>query len=238
MSSYLALETATDYGSVAVGEPGAVVAEVLVSDRRHATAIVPAIVQVMNLAGVEYGDLSGIILGDGPGSFTGLRIGFATAAGILSEHDDLDLHVTSSLLATAWRFNFVKPGPVVALYDALRGEVFAAVYRFQQAEVVTELAPRLTTVTQLTELAGVAPTLAVGNGALVNDAVMRRWTGSDPVGPPAAIPRAGALLELLAVEGATKMVDDTSSLEPEYGRLAEAQVRWEKQHGRELKRQI
>jgi len=238
MSRYLALETATDFGSVAVGEPGAVAAEVVVAERRHATAIVPAIEQVMNLAGVEYGELSGIILGDGPGSFTGLRIGFATAAGILSEHDDLTLHVTPSLLITAWRFNFVKPGPVAALYDALRGEVFAAVYRFSHAAVVTELAPRLTTVTQLTELAGVVPTLAVGNGALVNDAVIRRWTGNDPVGPPAAIPRAGALLELLAVEGATKMVDDLALLEPEYGRLAEAQVRWEKRHGRELKRPI
>jgi len=236
VSKYLALETATDYGSVAVGEPGAVAAEVVVSDRRHATAIVPAIEQALNFAGIEYGDLSGIILGDGPGSFTGLRIGFATAAGILSEHDDLTLHTTSSLLATAWRFSFVKPGPVAALYDALRGEVFAAVYRFSHAAVVTELAPCLTTVTQLTELAGVVPTLAVGNGALVNDAVMRRWTGSAPVGPPAAIPRAGALLELLAVEGATNMVDDLASLEPEYGRLAEAQVRWEKKHGRELKR--
>ena len=238
MSRYLALETATDSGSVAVGEPGGVAAEVVVSDRRHASAIVPAIEHVMNLAGVEYGDLSGIVLGDGPGSFTGLRIGFATAKGILSEFDDLTLHVTPSLLATAWRFNFVEPGPIAALYDALRGEVFAAVYRFSPAAVVTELAPRLTTVTQLTELAGVVPTLAVGNGAVVNDAVMRRWTGSDPVGPPAAMPRAGALLELLAVEGATKTVDDLASLEPEYGRLAEAQVRWEKKHGRELKRQI
>jgi hypothetical protein len=52
------------------------------------------------------------------------------------------------------------------------------------------------------------------------------------------MPRAGALLELLAVEGATKTVDDLASLEPEYGRLAAAQVRWEKKHGRELKRQI
>ncbi len=236
MSLYLAMETATDHGSVAVGEPGAVAAEIVVSDRRHATALMPAIDRAMDLAGLEYRDLTGVILGDGPGSFTGLRIGFATAIGILSENEDLEVRVAPSLLALAWGFHFVSGRSVAALYDALRGEVFAAVYRFQGAAVQAALAPCLTTVTQLTELAAVTPTLAVGSGAVLHQSAIREWTGADPVGPPIAVPRAGALIELLAVEGATQCVADPLSLEPCYGRLAEAQVRWEKKHGRELKR--
>jgi len=234
VSHYLALDTASDYGSAAVGPPGKAIAEIVVADRRHATSLVPAIEEVIRLAGLTYSDLSGILIGDGPGSFTGLRIGFATVKGILCERDELTLHTAPSLLVAAWPFRQVTTGPIAALYDALRGEVFAAVYRFSNDSVVTELAPCLTTVTQLTELKDVVPSLAVGNGALVNGDLVSSWTGRSPIGPPASAPRAGALLEMLAIEGAAVQVEDPESLEPRYGRLAEAQVKWERIHGREL----
>ena len=56
---------------------------------------------------------------------------------------------------------------------------------------------------------------------------VRTWTGRDPVGPPDFVPRAGSLLALLAVDGATKRIDDVALCEPDYGRMAEAQVRLE-----------
>ncbi|UCG88786.1 MAG: tRNA (adenosine(37)-N6)-threonylcarbamoyltransferase complex dimerization subunit type 1 TsaB [Gemmatimonadota bacterium] len=236
MSCYLAVDSATEVGSVAVGEPGHVVAEILVSDRRHATALAPAVQQVMKLAGVAHADLTGIVIGDGPGSFTGLRIGFATVKGILFQRPELTLHTIPSLLACAWPFKQLAGGPIAALYDALRGEVFAAIYRFSNQTVATELAPCLTTVTQLTELEGVVPSLALGNGAVLYRDLVRSWTGREPVGPPLAAPRAGALLELLALAAAVTLVRDPDTLEPNYGRLAEAQVKWEATHGRELKR--
>lgn len=234
MSFYLALDSATDVGSVAVGEPGRVLAEILVSERRHATILAPAIQQVMRLAGLTHADLKGIVIGNGPGSFTGLRIGFATAKGVLFQHPELVIHTAPSLMACAWRFRLLAEGPIAALYDALRGEVFAAIYRFSEDAAVTCLAPRLTTVTQLTELEGVVPSLALGDGAVLYSELARSWTGRQPIGPPLAAPRAGALLELLAVAGATRLVDDPDSFEPDYGRLAEAQVKWETKHGRDL----
>ncbi len=63
---------------------------------------------------------------------------------------------------------------------------------------------------------------------------VRTWTGRDPVGPPAGVPRASALIEMLAVPGALTTVDDVDAFEPEYGRPAAAQVRWEREHGRPL----
>jgi len=234
MSRVLALDTATEYGSVAVGEPGRIYAEVVFAERRHAAVLMSAIKSVMKISGTAFGDLSGILVGDGPGSFTGLRIGFATAKGILLEHDGLSLRTVPSLLATAWSFRFVGNRRVAAMYDALRGDVFAAIYSFVGSRVVTELAPKLTTVTQLTELSGVSPSLAVGDGAVLHTDMVRAWTGNDPVGPPTATPRAGALLELLGVEDVTSMVRDPASFEPEYGRLAEAQARWEEQHRKPL----
>jgi hypothetical protein len=54
------------------------------------------------------------------------------------------------------------------------------------------------------------------------------WSGRDPIGPPDFVPRAASLLGLLTLHGATRVVEDTAAFEPDYGRLAEAQVRLER----------
>jgi tRNA threonylcarbamoyladenosine biosynthesis protein TsaB len=233
LSWLLALDTATPLGSVAVGDHRGARAEAAVGDRRHAAATLPAIEQVLRLAGVTFADLEGIVLADGPGSFTGLRIGFATAKGLLREHAGLALRVAPSLMGLAWHAAAFAGGPVAALYDALRGEVFAAVYAVSERRIETLLAPRLTTPEALVQAAPPVA-IAVGDGAAAHAALMRQWTGRLPVGPPRGAPRAGALLELLDVSGATTVVQDPSALDPTYGRLAEAQTRWERAHGRVL----
>ena len=233
MSLYLALDTATGLGSVAVGDADRVLAEVTVGERRHAAATLPAIEEVLRLAGARVTDLDGLIVGDGPGSFTGLRIGFATAKGLWQARQDLSLERAPSLLAAAWRARVFVEGPVAAVYDALRGEVFAAVYRFDDVRVDTLLTPRLL---PATELAGVqpAPVVAVGEGAVRYPDIVAEWTGRAPGGPPAGAPGAGALLALRGVVGALVRLDDPAAAEPSYGRLAEAQARWEHAHGRVL----
>jgi tRNA threonylcarbamoyladenosine biosynthesis protein TsaB len=234
VSLYLAIETATDVGSVALGEPGHTVSQVAFTDRRHAAALVPAVEEVLRLAGVGYGDLAGLVVGDGPGSFTGLRIGFATAKGILAVHEGLALRTAPSLLAAAWVARRFVAGPVAALYDALRGEVFGAVYDHQGDAVRTLVAPVRATPAALAERTPVRPHLAVGDGAVAHQAAVQAWTGRPPLGPPAGGPQAGALIELLAVEQATVPVDDPTAFEPAYGRQAAAQDKWERQHGRPL----
>lgn len=234
MSLYVALDTATDLGSVAVGSADGVLAEVTFSDRRHAAALMPAIHEALRLAGADWSAVSGIVLADGPGSFTGLRIGVATVKGMFAERDDLELRSAPSLLGLAWGIARVVLGPVAALYDALRGDVFAAVYETDGVTVRVHQAP---TVLPAAELAGRIPrrpAVAAGDGAVAHAAVVRSWTGRDPVGPPAGAPRASALLELLAVAGATERIDDIDGFEPTYGRRAAAQDRWEAKHGRPL----
>ncbi len=233
MSLYLALDTATPLASVAVGDGRGALAEATIRDRRHAAAMVPAIEEVLRLAGVRLGDLQGIVLADGPGSFTGLRIGFATVKGVLHQHPGLALRLAPSLMALAWHAASFAAGPVAALYDALRGEVFAGVYAFAGGRLETLFPPRLTTPGDLVRAAP-RPALAVGDGAVAFPSEMREWTGRSPVGPPVGAPRAGALLELLSVNGATVPVEDPPAVEPNYGRLAEAQARWERTHGRPL----
>lgn len=224
MSFYLAIDTATERGSVAVGNETAVLAEVSMGNRRHASALLPAIEHSVAVAGLSYKGLTGIIVADGPGSFTGLRIGFATARGLMLDNEHLALYTAPSLMSLAFGVRQFAAGPIAALYDALRGAVFGAVYDFAGGRVATLLPPTLGTVTQLTELCGVRPSLGVGDGAALYAEQVREWTGCAAIGPPQGLPRAASLLELLAVDGA-RAVQDPEGFEPEYGRLAEAEVR-------------
>jgi tRNA threonylcarbamoyladenosine biosynthesis protein TsaB len=97
----------------------------LAGRRAHARELMPAVATVMERAGLGYADLAAIAVGVGPGTFTGLRIGVATARALASANG-LELRPVSSLAALAAGIDADAPG--LALIDAKRGEVFAALY--------------------------------------------------------------------------------------------------------------
>ncbi len=233
MTLWLSIETATAVGSAAVGSRGTVLAELSFADRRHAVSLTPSIQELFKLAGRDVADLGGLVVANGPGSFTGLRIGLATAKGIFQAHPHVEFRIVPSMLATAWRHRGVDDGHVGVWYDALRGEVFAAVYDLRTSPIGIVLPPTRTSPGALIA-SGDGPTVVVGDGAVAFPDEALQWTGRQPIGPPDCVPRAGALLELLAIEGASKEVTDPAAFEPTYGRDAEAQVRWEAKHGRPL----
>ena len=90
----------------------------------HARELMPAIAKVMADAGLRYPDLDGIAVGVGPGTFTGLRIGVATARALAHAHD-IPVHAVSSLAALAGGIEAEHRLPLI---DAKRGELFAALY--------------------------------------------------------------------------------------------------------------
>jgi tRNA threonylcarbamoyladenosine biosynthesis protein TsaB len=90
----------------------------------HARELMPAIAEVMERARLDFGELEAIAVGVGPGTFTGLRIGIATARGLASA-SGLELRPVSSLAALAAELE----GPLrLPLIDARRGEVFGALH--------------------------------------------------------------------------------------------------------------
>ena len=90
----------------------------------HAHELMPAIAGVMDEAGARFHSLEAIAVGVGPGSFTGLRIGVATARA-LAGAEGLALRPVSSLAALAAG---IEAEAALTLIDAKRGEVFAALY--------------------------------------------------------------------------------------------------------------
>jgi tRNA threonylcarbamoyladenosine biosynthesis protein TsaB len=230
---WLALETATDRASVAVGRTAAdAVEESLTGARRHAGALLPMIQAALRRRGIGLDAITGLIVSDGPGSFTGLRVG-ATAAKALARARGLPLRTAPSLLARAAGFAGRPASLVLAVSDALRGEVYAGAFRLGERSVITELEPRVWRPDSLAVL-GLGPDVLVGDVPAAAREVLERATGLTMITPPEGAPRARALIALAGLESGAREVSDVSEWEPFYGRPAEAQARWEIAHGRPL----
>ncbi|HYK09495.1 MAG TPA: tRNA (adenosine(37)-N6)-threonylcarbamoyltransferase complex dimerization subunit type 1 TsaB [Gemmatimonadales bacterium] len=234
----LALDTATDIASVAVGDGSGVSSGAhQQGSRRHATEIVRLIDFALSRAGRQVADLDTVVVGDGPGSFTGLRIGWAAAKGLVQESGADVIAVPSLLAAAAGAAERVGSVPVAACFDALRGQVYGAVYVVHADRVDTLVPPTLATIPELEGLTGARrPAIAVGDGAVRYGAEVARWTGVPPVPLDQLPPSAVVMLALAGRPGAGKRVEDFATAEPEYGRPAEAQAKWEARHGRPIPR--
>src|SRR2546422_7007948 len=98
---WLAIDTATEIASVAAGQPPAAQSGAHVQGaRRHAAEIIRLVDFALSRLRMRPNDLAGIVVGDGPGSFTGLRIGWAAAKG-LAQEAGLELRAIPSLMAAA-----------------------------------------------------------------------------------------------------------------------------------------
>jgi tRNA threonylcarbamoyladenosine biosynthesis protein TsaB len=229
---WLAIETATERASIAVGRSAAAaVEENLAGTRRHAAGLLPMIGAALDRAGITLDDLTGLALSDGPGSFTGLRVG-ASVAKALVQARGLPLWTAPSLMVRA--SGVAGAGDtVLAVADALRGEVYAAAYRFDPKAVVTLLAP---SVYRPEMLLGAVPrpSVLVGEAPAAATEILERWAGCRLVGPPEGMPHARRLIGLVERRGGAARVTAVEGWAPEYGRPAEAQARWEAAHGRPM----
>jgi tRNA threonylcarbamoyladenosine biosynthesis protein TsaB len=229
---WLALDTATDRASLAIGVSGAVAAEEHISGaRRHAAALLPALDALLRRTGASLDDLEGIALSDGPGSFTGLRVG-ASVAKALVHARGVQLWTAPSLMVRAAGV-MVGEGLVLAVANALRGDLYAAAYRFYPDRVSTELAPSVRRPADLVG-SGLEPAMIVGEAPAEILTTLETWSGRPVIGPPQGSPRAARLLDLIGQAGGATRVEAIRSWEPVYGRPAEAQARWEMVHGRPL----
>jgi len=147
----------------------------------HATELLPLAAHLLERGQVGWGDLDRIAAGIGPGTFTGLRIGIATARA-LSRAQGIPLIGISTLQSLALNARSLPMGAgldcVVAVLDARRGEVFAASWRREEIEDAQSalISPGAflpqALVQALGELAGTS--LAIGDGAVQFRQVLER----------------------------------------------------------------
>jgi tRNA threonylcarbamoyladenosine biosynthesis protein TsaB len=162
-----AIETATAATAVAVGEDDEV-EEVLADDRRrHTEALAPALAGLLAARGWAVEDLDVVVVDVGPGLFTGLRVGLATAKGLsLAAGVGLVAVSSTDVLAQA-AGDATVTGTVVSVLDVRRGEVVAARHRCGPDGAAELEAPLLLTPVELAaRLAeSTEPLVVVGDGA-------------------------------------------------------------------------
>jgi tRNA threonylcarbamoyl adenosine modification protein YeaZ len=245
--AWLAIDTASEVASVVVSHRREGSRQIRASDvirgaRQQASRILAVIDDTLKQAGTTLDELAGIVVGDGPGSFTGLRVGWAAAKGLAHERE-IPLFAVPSLMGLAWvawsEFGLGPTATIAACYDALRGQVYGALYRFTRDSFETLVPPAVLTIAEFQHLAPLPPDAAIGDGARRFSKEVQAWTGRPPLdeqgesGAHATV--ADGLLAVMRYEGAVHRIAVPATAEPVYGRPAEAQAQWEARHGRPLR---
>ena len=212
----LALDTATAPGGVAVGRNGALLGEVVLETApRHSELVLPAIEEALRSAGAALRDVGAVVVGAGPGSFTGVRIAAAIAKGLVHARA-VPLHAFSSLLAAAVSAG-IRDRAVCALFDARRGEAYAGCWRQQEGVMETLLEPTADHVEAIVDRLAVHTPLYIGDGAQRNRAFIEGRGGR--VGAPhAGAHCARALIALHHDADGAALVLDPAHWQPSYVR--------------------
>ncbi|MCD0492112.1 UGMP family protein [Chromobacterium violaceum] len=121
----LALDTSTTYLSLALSVGGDTLAFHQCVEQKHAERTLPEVSRLLAEAGVALAELDGIVFGQGPGSFTGLRIACGIAQG-LAYSADLPVTAIPTLDNLAWQ---AGEGVVQVCFDARMQQVYSALYR-------------------------------------------------------------------------------------------------------------
>lgn len=220
----LAIEGATYQGSVAVIRDAEVLAERTLQAEDggipragRGERLMPAVAECLDEAGVRGSDIARIVCGAGPGSFTSLRVAGSVAKGLAAGYG-VELYAVSSLLLIVSGAQPSLPnGKYLSIIDAMRGEFYSAHILLQSGVGVQAEPPTLLSAAQLDEIRLKERSLRmVGPGQEID-----------------AHPHARGVAPILASIVESGPVN-LASWEPDYGRLAEAQVRWEAAHGRPL----
>lgn len=231
----LAIETSGPLGSVAVAVGADVLARTDLEGSVHARNVVPAIEEVLTDAGVERLELDGVVIGSGPGSFTGVRVAAATGKG-LAHGLGISLWVVSSLEAAAAAHLAGRPtpsdpvlgeevaleAPRYVLFDARGDRVYAGCFRVSERGVETIEPPQAAYLTDI--LASDLPegVVFVGDGA-TRHRIHIEGRGQTVLGPSAGQPTAEALIFVLGKDSSRVPLADPGRWVPDYLRASSAE---------------
>ncbi|MEJ7759977.1 MAG: tRNA (adenosine(37)-N6)-threonylcarbamoyltransferase complex dimerization subunit type 1 TsaB [Gemmatimonadaceae bacterium] len=218
----LALDASTYAGSVALLRDSVVVAERTLADTGmppkggREERMLPLVAECLEESGVRAGELGRVVCGAGPGSFTSLRIAASVAKGLAAGIGCPLFSVSSLLLTVAGLESLPSSGLHLSVLPAMRDEWFVAEISVDAADITKQVSPvSIVTALHLREA---------------------EEAGASIVGPGQACdarPHARGVARLLAAIVA-RGAENLDGWEPDYGRLAEAQVKWEAAHGRSL----
>ncbi|MEN8373826.1 MAG: tRNA (adenosine(37)-N6)-threonylcarbamoyltransferase complex dimerization subunit type 1 TsaB [Gemmatimonadota bacterium] len=213
----LAIDTAAPVANLALGLGERLVAERSAAvDTSRSEALLPTLDAMFTSAGVTPGLLTGVVVGGGPGSYTGIRIAAAAAKG-LTQALGLPLYAHGSLEAMSAGAD-IGGRPVCSVIPARRGEVFMACHLRRADGLSIVHADALIGVAEVAGLAGAYDAVVVGPVAAAYAAALR--DAGVEVDQALGEHRARGLLDLHRWRGDAGLVADPLGWEPVYLRPA------------------
>lgn len=223
MKKILGIETSTSVCSVALAcGDRVIVAYTLELGTHHSERLQPMIELALREADLSVGDLDGVAVAAGPGSFTGLRIGMGAAKG-LCRGAHLKLACVPTLAGMAFGTG-VAGVPVCPMLDARRGDVYAGVYDLVEGMPVPRIPDRADAISNWA-MDLPRPVMVVGDGAWAYREVIEDAMGREAYFAHAGLgrPCAGAIALLGQARCERGAGDDVALAEPVYLRRTQAE---------------
>ena len=208
----LALDTSTEYCSVALWQDGALTERCELVGQKHSEVLMDMLDTLLRETGVKLAQLDGIAFGMGPGSFTGVRIACGVTQGLAL---GANLPVVGVCTLEALAAASGKPRVITAL-DARMGEIYHAAYAQQDGGWAVVSKPRLCKPEEAPPLPG-NEWFGAGSGfAAHGKALNERYIGQIPGMDGAAVPQAAAIAALGAAQFALGRGMDAAEALPLY----------------------
>jgi tRNA threonylcarbamoyladenosine biosynthesis protein TsaB len=220
----LAVDTATASCSVGVLDAERLMAEVTIEKKQtHSKHLMELIDTTVQMAGVRLNEMDAFAVTIGPGSFTGVRIGVSTVKGFAMALSKPVVGV-SSLEALACQAGS-GTGSICPLLDARKGEVYAALYQFEEDGLREIIGEQVSSIEDLLVKID-APCVFVGNGALIHEELIQKEYGITALQTGTTLNkiRAETIGSIAMHKIQTKGHENLSALVPHYIRQSDAEI--------------
>ena len=222
----LAIDSSSMGASVAIVGKDTIISEYTVNMKKtHSQTLLPMIDEIVKMTGIEKKEIKAIAVTKGPGSFTGLRIGAATAKG-LALALDIGVIPVSTIESMAYSYNHCNK-LICPIMDARRNQVYTGIYEFdgnglkvvepQMAVDLSEIAEKLNALGR--------EVIFLGDGFPVYEKKLEELVKVPYTAAPAHMSRqrAGALAALAMCYAKEGRMETAVEHQPDYLRLSQAE---------------
>lgn len=221
----LAIDTSTNVLGVGIASNEKIIGEYITNIKRnHSTRVLPAIDFLLKDCGMDIKEINKIIVADGPGSYTGLRIGL-TIGKTLAWTLNIPIVGVSSLKLMAASARYFD-GYISPVMDARRGNIFTGLYEYKEGKLMQAVDDQHIPTEEWCKLLKTfdKPVLFLGNDVVIHEQVIVNQLAKQVQFAPITvnIPKPGELA-LLAKD---LKEENVHSFAPNYLRLAEAEAKW------------
>lgn len=225
----LGVDTATESATCAVMDNKKLLGEIIFNyKKQHSVILMEIIDSLLNNLKLDISEIDGFVVSKGPGSFTGLRIGASTVKG-LSQGTKKPFIGISTLDCLAFNLAYT-PGIICPIIDALRGNVYTALYEFENQKLVIKSDYLIISIEDLTNLLieKGKPVCFIGDGILIYKDILEKNIKTASFAPlHLNVARASSMVELGMDKLENNICDDVYSFAPFYLRKSQAEREYE-----------